>query len=211
MAHNEMIRSLKRKSKPIGSAGLSIPLGHSPNQRCCRAGISNQLRRLQFILRHNRRRKLSKSLLPFQRALHRLQTHMSEYRFPPIYPIMSHQSLDHTGSPPCVLSLWISIETLDNSVYVARTKRQGRHWFRPVEQLFKLFILWELPYHDCSRRGSFKIPVADLDLIAPFLWLIDQPGIDEEISASLGLVRKKRPVLACVDSLIPGKAVVEVE
>jgi hypothetical protein len=63
-------------------------------------------------------RKLSKTIFPFYHPLHRLKTYGVKYDFPPIDPIMSHQSLHQAGSPYSVLPLRICVEILDNQIYI---------------------------------------------------------------------------------------------
>ena len=44
-------------------------------------------------------REISETILPLQHPLHRLKTDGTKYRLPTIDPVMSHQSLCHSGSP----------------------------------------------------------------------------------------------------------------
>src|SRR6266446_1321840 len=144
--------------------------------------------------------------LPFQQSLHRFKTNGLKYRFPPIHPVMSHQGLGYTSSPYSTLPFRISIEILDNRIYIARIVRQLGHRLRPVEQSVEFLILWALSYHYGSRCCSFIVPVASLNLITPDIRLIDQPGVNNKVSAPLGNVRKKRPVLLRVDGQSPSYA-----
>src|SRR5262249_1412170 len=116
------------------------------------------------------------------------------YRFPPIHPIMSHQSLYYGASPYSFLAFRVSIELLNNRSYIARIVGKLSHCFRPVEQSLKFLVLWALSYHDGSGCCSLEIPITSLNLIAPYFRFIDFAGIDDKVSTPLGNIRQKRPV-----------------
>src|SRR4051794_11519770 len=124
---------------------------------------------------------------------------------------MPHQSLCHPGPTYLVPTFRISIEILDDPIYVARIVRQRDHGVRPVEQLPKYLVLRALTYHDGSGCRSFKIPVTKLDLISSMVRFVNPPGIDDEILTPFGDVREKRPVLFRVDRLISVDGVMKIK